>query len=219
MKAMTMFIQRPGNARTLSSLLSDEIAANEREVSNYTNDWYQDDINTIKQILEKENRNITNAVNLGDRSDSVKGEEAMRLVYPAAGSNKATDVITIKSTNNTLSLIEAKYLIKFSCKGPSGGCGSFKQRISGKFLAMENQMIPDKENIDPLRVLVVSEEQFPFSVNHIRALMAEDYPPGTFSDDGKTHEYVLCSSCCLRMILDNPSVVKSDFDNYLFFTI
>ena len=216
---MTEFINCPGNARTLSSLLSDEIVTNEREVSNYVNDWQPDDIKRIKQILEKENEAITNAADLSKQSDSVKGEEAMRQVYPDTGSKKATDVITLKSQTGTLSLIEVKYLMKFACKGPFGGCGSFKERISGKFLDMECQMIPDEESIDPLRVLVVSEEQFPFSVNHIRSLMAEDYPPGTFSDDGKTHTYVLCSSCNLRTVLDNPCRVNTDVNNYLFFTI
>ena len=216
---MTRFIQSPGIGRTLSALLTEEIAANGKDVSNYVNDWQPNDIKTIRQKLEKENGNIANAVDLGEQSDSVKGEDAMRSVYPAAGSNKATDVITLKNTSGMLSLIEVKYLIKFACKGPFGGCGSFKQRISGKFLAMENQMIPDEEEIDPLRVLVVSEEQFPFSVNHIRALMAEDYPPGTFSDDGKTHAYVLCSSVGLRRVLDNPSAINTNDNDYLFFVI
>ncbi len=186
MKAMTTHIRRPGVAKTLSALLSDEINANASDVSNYVHDWLPGDINKIQQILAMELKYVSNTIDLGKRLDSVKGEEAMRLVYPNAGLNKATDVITLKSAIGILSLIEAKFLVKFACKGPFGGCGSFKERISGKFLAMERQMVPDNENIDSLRVLVVSEEQFPFSVNHIRALMNDNYPSGSFSDDGKS---------------------------------
>ena len=219
MKSMTTYIRRPGIAKSLLTLLSEEINANARDVCNYTKDWQPNDIETIRQKLATENESIANAGDLDKWLDSVKGEEAMRVVYPCAGSIKATDVITLKSVSGTLSLIEAKYLIKFACTGPFGGCGSFKKRVSGKFLEMENQMIPDNEDIDSLRVLVVSEEQYPFSVNHIRALMSENNPPGTFSDDGKTHTYVLCSSCNLRKLLDNPLIAKTYSNSFLFFSI
>ena len=219
MKSMTTYIRRPGIAKSLSTLLLEEINANARDVCNYTNDWQPNDIETIRQKLEKESKNIVKTEELGKWLDSVKGEEAMRVVYPHAGLNKATDVITLKNISDMLTLIEAKYLIKFACTGPFGGCGSFKARVSGKFLEMENQMMPDEENIDSLRILVVSEEQYPFSVNHIRTLMGENNPPGSFSDDGKTHTYVLCSSSNLRKLLDNPLIAKTNVNSFLFFSI
>ena len=219
MKAMTRHILSPGVARSLSSLLSDEISANARDVRNYVKDWKPYDIDAIQQILSKEQGKVNQLADLRERLDSVKGEEAMRVVYPTAVLHKAADVITIKANTSSLSLIELKYLIKFASKGPFGGCGSFRERISGKFREMERQMIPDGENINPLRVLVVTEEQFPFSVNHIRALMSEDYPPGTFSDDGQAHHYVLCSSSTLPSMLDNPLAFRADVNRCLFFTI
>ncbi len=218
MKAMTEHISRPDVATSLSLLMSEEISANERDVQKYVHDWLPGDIEKIKPILASEKEYILNSDDLSKKNDSVKGESAMLGVYSAAGENKATDAITLKETGALL-LVEAKYLIKLGCKGPFGGMGSFKERVAEKFNAMEKQMIPDGETIEPLRVLVVTEEQLPFSIEHIRMLAAGDYPSDAFSSDGKRHEYVLCSSSSLRMMVDNPPVGKPNAAKYFFFSI
>lgn len=212
---MSAYIATSGVATTLSLLLQSEIDANATSVLNYTHDWTPVDMRNVQPLLAAEKNAIQSAVSLGAKNDSVKGESAMQIAYATRLQQKAVDVITQKGSGS-LALIELKYLIKFASMGPFGGRGSFKTRIADKFCSVSNMMEPDGESLDPLRILVVTEEQYPYSVNHVRALLDGEYPVGTFSSDGKSHDYVLCTSVKLRTLLDNPPSKDPSINQYLF---
>lgn len=215
MRAMTSYFASSGAVKSLSDLMADEIADNKASVPKYSQ-WSADDIKTADAILTQELGGVTSVSELSTAIDSVKGEDAVKAVYPGAQQRKAVDAIT--ATSSGYALTEAKYLMKFGCKGPFRGPSAFNERISGKFLEMANCMRPDGETVIPLRIIVVSENQLPYSVMHIRALLDSEYQDGAFSADGQKHEYVICTSKNLRQMIDCPPR-SARSDDYLFFTI
>jgi len=216
---MTAYIKNGTFTKSLAVLMAEEIATNATDVCNYGDmDWSPEDKRKIHPILIAETAIIEDTATLSKKTDSVKGEEAMQAVYATSEQKKATDAIVLKDVG-TLSLIEAKYLIKFASKGPFGGLGSFKARISQKFDTMAELMAKDGETLEPLRIIVVSEEQLPYSINHVRALVEGAEPSETFSNDGKKHQYVLCSSSSLRIMVDDPPIGIHNAQKYLFFKI
>ena len=220
MKSMTAYIQNGTFTKKLAILMSDEIRANAQDVNNYSDmDWSPDDKKKIQSILMEEIKLIENTADLYEKNDSVKGEDAMQAVYSSGGQQKkATDAIVLRGMG-TLTLVEAKYLIKYASKGPLGGYGSFRIRISQKFDTMIDTLTTDGEIVEPLRVIVVTEEQLPYSINYVRSLVDCDYSAKTFSSDGKKHLYVLCSSSSLRIMVDNPPIGIPNAQKYLFFKI
>lgn len=216
MHAMTSYFAAPGVVKSLATLMADEIADNKAAVPNYTQ-WSSGDIDTAQEILTAELTTVNSEQGLNGATDSVKGEDAVKVAYPSALQRKAVDAIT-RTNPNAFALTEAKYLMKFSCKGPFRGPAAFKERISGKFNGMAGCMVPDGETIDPLRIIVVAEEQLPYSVMHIRTLLDSEYEDGSFSDDGQKYEYVICTSRNLRMMIDNPPRDRRS-DDYFFFSI
>lgn len=217
MKLMTVYFSSTPNIKTLSELMTAEILGNKVSLSN-NSDWSDSDKKIISIILDDEKSIIDKEPNLANLTDSLKGEQAMAVVYPATTQKKAADAITRLSTG-ALVLTEAKYLIRYGGKGPFGGRSSFKNRISGKFLEMERTMRPDDEKLSPLRVLVVSERQLPISINHVKSLVDSNDSPGSYSEDGNCYEYVLCSSKCLRMIVNNPNIPRVSTGEYYFFVL
>jgi len=218
MRAMTAYIARPGVATTLASLMADEIKDNAENVVNYTENWTPEDIGKVQPLLAQERNVVSMTDSLSAQVDSAKGESAMVAAYAANGQKKATDIVTQKGCGE-LALTELKYLVKFASKGPFGGRGSFRERISDKFYEMSRLMESDGESVDPLRIIVVTEEQFPYSVNHVRALVDGGYASGSFSCDGRKHPYVLCTSSSVREMIDKPPVETRDIGKYLFFEI
>lgn len=217
MKAVTALFSDPSNVRTLADIMKTEICDNRTNVAKYK-DWSAIDQRIAVMILNLEADIINQTHELDATQDSLKGEKAMKDAYPSFDEKKATDSITMIA-DGVLVLTEAKYLYRFGGKGPFGGRGSFKQRISGKFLEMAESMVPDGETISPLRVIVVSEPQLPFSINHVHSLIESNDTSGSYSEDGKEYEYVLCSSKSLRMIVDNPTMPRVSTDDYFFFTL
>ena len=216
MHAMTSYFAAPGVVKSLAALMAKEIADNKAAVPNYTQ-WSSDDIDTAQEILTAELATVNSEQGLNGAADSVKGEDAVKTSYPSAQQRKAVDAIT-RTSPNAFALTEAKYLMKFSCKGPFRGPAAFKKRISGKFNEMAACMVPDGEAIDPLRIIVVAEEQLPYSVMHIRSLLDSEYEDGSFSEDGRMYEYVICTSKNLRQMIDHPPRnIRSD--DYLFFML
>lgn len=215
MKLMTAHFSTSPNVKTLGELMTAEILVNKTSLSN-NSDWADFDKKIISIILGDEISSIENTENLANPVDSLKGERTMAEVYPSVTQKKAADAITRLPTG-VLTLTEAKYLIRYGGKGPFGGRSSFKKRISDKFLEMERTMLPDGENLSQLRVLVVSERQLPISINHVKTLVSSNDSPGSYSTDGKTYKYVLCSSKCLRMIMNSPKIPRvSTGDCYYF---
>lgn len=216
MHAMTSYFAASGVVKSLATLMADEIADNKAAVPNYTQ-WSSGDIDTAQEILTAELTTVNSEQSLNGATDSVKGEDVVKVAYPSALQRKAVDAIT-RTNPNAFALTEAKYLMKFSCKGPFRGPAAFKERISGKFNEMTHCMVPDGETLNPLRIIVVAEEQLPYSVMHIRSLIDSEYQDGSFSEDGQKYEYVICTSKDLRQMIDRPPRdVQSD--DYLFFTL
>lgn len=217
MKSMTDHFANSPNVRTLCALMTAEIDGNKAALPGY-GDWSDADKDIIRPILDDEIAVIDGLTELAASVDSVKGENAMAEAYPTAMQNKATDAIT-RLNNGMLVLTEAKYLMRFGGKGPFRGMSHFKKRVSGKFLEMANAMLPDHETLASLRVIVTTDQQLPISINHIKSLIDRDDPTGSYSDDGRTYEYVLCSSRSLRKLVDNPTLPHVSTDDYLFFTL
>jgi len=217
MKSMTAHLSTPANVKTLGDLMSAEIGDNKSALPRYA-DWSEDDKRVVCLILDGEKDVIKKLAGLSSSADSVKGEDAMKIVYPSANQKKATDAVT-KLLNGVLVLSEAKYLMRFGGKGPFGGVGSFRDRVSGKFLEMTRAMVPDGESLSPLRVIVVSDRQLPLSINHVKALLDRKEPDGAYSEDGRAYDYVICSSRSLRMLVDNPHIDRVSTDDYFFFTL
>lgn len=216
MKAMTNHIQSTGTAMALGVIMSNEIMCNKSEVS-INPDWSNEETEAVAQVMDAELAVLQTSVDLYGRNDSVKGENAMQTVYPKYA-GKATDAITL-CDDGALALSEAKYLIKVGGRGPFGGPASFKNRVSGKFNDMKNSLAGDGESTSPLRIVVVTEEQLPLSIIHVRGLLNADYPHGSFSSDGSQHDYVLCSSRGLNAIIRNPAAARRKSQDYLFFRI
>lgn len=217
MKSMTSYFANSPDVKTLAELMAAEIDDNIKALPRYK-DWSDADKGIIRLILDNEVKVINDLSELAASADSVKGEDAMSNVYPRAMQGKATDAIT-QLPVGVLVLTEAKYLTRFGGKGPFRGMTHFKQRVSGKFLEMATAMLSDQETLSSLRVIVTTDQQLPISVNHINALIERQDPAGSYSDDGKTYEYVLCSSRSLRKIVDNPSMPHVSTEDYLFFTL
>lgn len=217
MKAMTAYITGSSNAMALGALLAVEIADNKVNVHQYR-DWAENDKEVICSILAEEESVLKSSQDLYSPIDSVKGEDAMKAVYSSNVQDKATDAIT-KMANGVLVLTEAKYLVRFGGRGPFRGRDTFKQRVSGKFNEMARKLLPDGENMSPLRIIVTTDRQFPISINYIRAMMSQNDPVGSYSDDGKAYEYVLCSSKSLRQIVYNPTIARTSTEDYFFFTL
>ena len=203
--------------QSLKDLMAFEIADNQEQVKHYT-DWSDEDKKRIAPILDSELHELEHCLTLTHTIDSLKGETAMRKVYPSVQQEKATDAIT-RLPNGTLVLTEAKYLLRYGGMGPFGGISSFRKRISSKFLEMDKTMLADGEVIAPLRVIVVTQEQLPFSISHIEALVSAEHPRGVYSEDGKVYDYVICSSKSLRAIVDHPIPNRSFTDDCHFFQL
>lgn len=218
MKAMTAHIQSSGDALEIGTLMRDEIAANKREVT-ANPQWSESDRKAAFLAMDTESTRILSTASLYSHKDSVKGENAMAAAYRGYMA-KAVDVITLHGSGE-LVLMEAKYLIRLGGRGPFGGPSSFKSRVSDKFSDVAGVMRADGERIKQLRIIVVTDEQLPFSTAHIHGLLnaSPSYPPGSFSSDGNQYDYVLCSSSNLRTIIDGAAVNKQKLQDCLFFTL
>lgn len=215
MKDMTRFISSGQNARTLCVLCADEIDDHFRQLPAYNEtDWPQAEKVPAMQALSDERGRVLACSKLSCVVDSVKGEDAMKSVYGHAG--KAADIITLQAP---LRLVELKYLVKVGGVGPFGGPGSFKKRIADKFLAMGDVLSADGEMVSTLRIIVTSEGQYPYSLAHVHGLLDSKYPAGSFSSDAKMHHYALCTSVCLRDVIDGVIRPQETDVDCFYFTI
>ncbi len=202
----------------LPQVLLDEMAKNVESVDRYSvRDWPPDEKEKVKNVISAECE-IVNGMLTHDMSrDSVHGDSAMPSVY-SGYSGKKMDVITRRG-DLTLVLSEAKYLIKVGGVGPFGGPSGFRERVSDKFHEMQQALEDDGEMVDPLRIIVETEEQLPYSIQSVSNLVNGEYDnANAFSTDGQKHRYVLCSSKDLRLMIENPPVGTVSED-YFFFTL
>ena len=189
-----------------------EIEEHLRQLPLYSDsDWPKSEKEQVVFSLDKEKVCISEVICSSRRTDSLKGEDAMFRVYNYTG--KATDIITLKED---LCLIELKYLIKQGGLGPFGGPSSFRKRISDKFLDMGNKLSSDGEKVNSLRIVVVTESQYPYSLGHIHGLLNSGYPAGTFSSDDKEYQYMLCTSRYLRGAIDGTIKQNENVDCFCF---
>ncbi len=204
---MSSYIADSGNAMCIAKLCYAEIDDNLNNLLPSPNsDWSDSERRCIKVVLGNEVSNIARFLAHHDINDSVKGESAMREVYNY--DKKAVDIIT---GNNCLVLSELKYMIKVGGVGPFGGPGSFKKRVSDKFLEMNHVLDKDSEQVSPLRVIVTNEEQYPYFVAQIHGLIDSQDKPGEFSSDNNEYDYALCTSRSLgRVVYSNSSSVDDD---------
>lgn len=202
----------------LPQVLLDEMAENVDKVNRYSdNDWPPDEKEKVKNVISAE-REIVNGMLTYDMSaDSVHGDFVMPSVY-SGYSGKKTDVIT-KRGDLALVLSEAKYLIKVGGVGPFGGPAGFRERVSDKFHEIQQALAEDGETVDPLRIIIETEEQLPYSIQSVSNLVNGEYDnANAFSTDGQKHRYVLCSSKNLRRMIEDPPVGTVSED-YFFFTL
>lgn len=212
MKRMSSYIAGVGNAKCLAALCIAEIDDHLEKLPAYGNqDWPDGEKQRIVFILRKEVATITQCARFSGVIDSVKGEAAMQEVY--AYRKKAVDVITL---HDCLVLTELKYLTKVGGVGPFRGPCSFKKRVSDKFLEMGVALAEDAEQVRPLRIIVTSEEQYPYFFAQIHGLIDSGFPAGSFSSDNRQYEYVLCSSKFLRSVVDARNVLSLDGDIFVF---
>lgn len=202
----------------LPQVLLDEMAANMAAVDGYSeSDWPPCEKAKIKNVISAECAIVNDMLTRDKAADSVNGDLAMPSVY-STYSGKTTDVIT-KRCDFALVLSEAKYLIKVGGVGPFGGPASFRERVSDKFHAMLQEFAKDGEMVDPLRIIIETEEQLPYSIQLASNLVNGEYDSvNAFSKDGLKHRYVLCSSKDLRRMIENPPVGTVSED-YFFFTL
>lgn len=213
MKRMTTYIRQSDNVRSAEDVLTAELSKSNEEVLRRS-DWPNQEIEKCNRALA-----IETARMLGVESslrDSVKGEVAMKIVYVHTGA--AADVIILSSVGY-LSLAECKYGIKYGGAGPFRNSASFVQDIAKKFDKMEQRLLEDQETVRRLRVLVVSWEQLPFTIAHIKALEQMELPIGSFSTDKKKHMYVVCSTTEVRRLIGEVSVSRLTSGSYYIFTL
>lgn len=202
MKGMSTYIRRPGVACSVESVLGDELSQSIGEVLGRS-DWPNQEILKCNSALAKESARMLGVA--PSLRDSVKGEEAMEVVY--AHTEAAADAITL-SPIGCLSLAECKYGIKYGGAGPFRNSATFTRDIAKKFDKMEQKLLADQETVRRLRVLVVSWDQLPFTIAHIKALEQMNLPVGSFSSDKKNHLYVVCSTSEVRRLTGAFSVSK-----------
>lgn len=212
MKEMSKYFEAGVGVSSFYDLCVAEIDEHLHQLPLYSDhDWPVLEKEQVVSSLNMEKVCISEVINSSQQTDSVKGESAMLTVYNYTG--KATDIITLKSD---LHLTELKYLIKKGGLGPFGGPSSFRARISDKFLNMGERLLSDEERVNSLRILVVTESQFPFSLGHIHGLLNSGYPAGTFSSDHKKYRYMLCTSRSLRMFFEGTIRSQDDVDCFYF---
>ena len=215
MKAMSSYISAGSNAHMLSKVCVDEIEDHFQQLPSYgEQDWSQSEKQRVINVLQDEKERISLCADLSRVADSVKGETAMEAVYQHTG--KAADIITLQTS---LYLTELKYLIKVGGLGPFGGPGSFRKRIADKFLAMYGVLTHDGEVVNPLRIIVATEEQYPYSLAHVHGLLDSQYPSGSFSSDNKIYSYALCTSVFLRGVVDGVIQPHQSGVDCFFFSI
>lgn len=213
MKAMTTYIRRPSVGSSVEDVLATELSKSADDVLRRS-DWPNQEIEKCNNALSIESSRM-----LGIKSslrDSVKGEIAMKIVYANTGA--ATDVITL-SPAGYLSLAECKYGIKYGGAGPFRNSATFVQDIAKKFDKMEQRLLDDQETVRQLRVLVVSWDQLPFTIAHIKALEQMSLPIGSFSTDKKQHLYVVCSTTEVRELMGKFSVSSLSSGTYYIFAL
>lgn len=213
MNAMSTYIRLPGVANSVEDVLKAELFRSATEVL-CRSDWPNQEIVKCNNALSNESARM-----LGFASslrDSVKGEEAMRVVYANTGA--ATDVITLSPVGH-LSLAECKYGIKYGGTGPFRSSAAFARDVAKKFDKMEQALLNDQESVRRLRVLVVSRDQLPFTIAHIKALEQMNLPVGSFSTDKRKHLYVVCSTTEVRELMGVFSVSSLTRGTYYIFTL
>lgn len=209
---MSTYIRLPGVANSVEDVLKAELSRSAAEVL-CRSDWPNQEIVKCNDALSNESARM-----LGFASslrDSVKGEEA-KVVYANAGA--ATDVITLSPVGH-LSLAECKYGIKYGGTGPFRSSAAFARDVAKKFDKMEQTLLKDQETVRRLRVLVVSRDQLPFTIAHIKALEQMNLPVGSFSIDKRKHLYVVCSTTEVRELAGMFSVSRLATGTYYIFAL
>lgn len=213
MKAMSTYIGMPGVASSAEDVLKAELSRSAAEVLGRS-DWPSQEIVKCNNALSNETARVLGLSS--SLQDSVKGEDAMKVVYANAGA--ATDAITLSPLGH-LSLAECKYGIKYGGTGPFRSSAAFVRDIAKKFDKMEQRLLRDQEKVRRLRVLVVSWDQLPFTIAHIKALEQMDLPVGSFSTDKKRHLYVICSTTEVRELMGMVSASSRTPRPYYIFTL
>ena len=199
---MVDYIKNPVHAMPLANLLLLEANRNLEEVQS-RQQWSQDERDKCMCAIVNEQKRI-NEAQFNTLKNSVKGESAIKNCY-SVGVVSAPDVISLR-VNNNLQLIEVKYAQKV------GGTGIlstkiFRERIAEKFLKATEAM--EDEDVVPLRVVVVVEEQLPLFVYRLREIvLGQDRSTRSdYSTDGQRYKYCICSSRSLQNVIDNASTI------------
>lgn len=217
-RAMSARFCVTGVRKTLQRLVVDELSANVGQVRRYgTSDWSESEKDALISVLNEEADRVGSIGALAIRDDSVNGDDEMPIAYSGYGDQKV-DVVT-QLASGRLVLSEAKFVVKIDGLGPFGGPGSFRSRISDKFLDVYKTLEADGEAVDAIRIIVVTKEQLQLSIAHVHGLLDGGYPSGTFSSDRRQYDYVLCTSANLRDVIDNPPRAPVDTQDYFFFSI
>lgn len=213
MNLMTNHILQPQAPNAFAKLLRDELSENARAVLGRA-DWSNDEILRCQDAIDNTIAKIHVSPNA--TKDSVKGEEAMGNVYGYG--NKASDIITLHGSG-VLKLSECKCAIKIGGMGPFRSPQAFCRSVSDKFYHMGIKLLSDGESISPVRVIIVNDQQFDFSVAHIQALMQDNYPQGSFSCDGTQYDYVLCSASTAEHLVCDLNWSGEQDDRHWFFSL
>ncbi len=64
-----------------------------------------------------------------------------------------------------------------------------------------------------------STEQYPYFFERVQSLIFSAFPAGAFSSDNRRHDYALCSSVCLRGLVDAGFDLKCDGLDCFFFKL
>ena len=159
---------------------------------------------------------VANSVEDVLKAELSRSATEMRVVYANTGA--ATDVITLSPVGH-LSFAECKYGIKYGGTGPFRSSAAFARDVAKKFDKMEQALLNDQESVRRLRVLVVSRDQLPFTIAHIKALEQMNLPVGSFSTDKRKHLYVVCSTTEVRELMGVFSVPSLTQGTYYIFTL
>ena len=183
---MVNYINNPINAMRLMDLLLLEANRNLEEVERRS-EWKREAIGACCSAILNEQTRIREAQFESDKN-SVKGESAIKKCYGANG-GRAPDVISLRG-NNRLQLIELKYAQKVGNTRMLSST-NFTEKISDKFL--ETTALMEDEEVIPLRIIVVVEEQLPTFVYRLREIvLGQDRSTRSdYSTDGQRYKSII----------------------------
>ena len=203
MGRVSNYILNSGMADSVVNLLVAEFTRNIGEVKRNTGAGHNyskwDSVDTV-QILNVEMVACQLLLSNGTVKNSVPGEATIPALFSSAFN--CVDVATLHN-NGTIVLTECKCAIKRTGFGPFFDETTFVNGISVKFDEVERRMNNDGDTIARKRIIVVASALIDRVIELVDDLIALQMPTGSFSTDGKQHDYVLCSSASLCDVINN----------------